>query len=372
MAKVLFIINDLRMGGAQKVLTTIMNELVRLDYRVVLITNLPETTDFFTVNNIARYSTGLYGPSTNIVQAISRNLKRILKIRQVIREENPDCVFSFLTETNILTVLASVHTDTRVIISERSDPEKDRKAGIWELLRKLTYRRATLITSNSRATLKYFGNMVKSEKLVHLPNPIDGCDELEPARGTPETAITILFVGRLNYVKGLDLLIDAVAEIEPGSRTYKVLVAGDGPEKESLAQRTIEKNIDQYFEWLGKQNELTSIYRKASFLVLPSRREGVPNAMLEAMSCELPVIASDASPGPLEYVVNDQTGLVFKSESIGSLSSAIEKMMSDDGVRNRMGKNAKEKVRPFLVANVLPVWEQAIFQKSKQGGFIDR
>lgn len=366
--KVLFIINDLRMGGAQRVLSIVMRELARSGYDVALITNHSDSSDFYSIdNNIVRFSTGLSAPSGNVGQAVINNIKRISRIRQVISKELPDVVFSFMTETNIVTILATFLSGKRVIVSERSDPEKDKKSAIWKLLRKITYRNATLVTSNSKAALDYLARIVKKDNLVYLPNPVEGCREIGTHAEDSESRKIILVVARLHQAKGIDILIDAMSILKSKNKEYQVWIAGDGPEKENLQNQAKDLAVEQNIRWLGEVSELISLYKMASLFVLPSRREGMPNALLEAMSCGLPVIISDASPGPLEYVVNGESGLVFESGSSSSLADAIDELMGDDAKRHGMGKNSIDKVKPFLCSNIIPQWEKIVFQNHSAG-----
>jgi len=344
-------------------MSIIMKELLKSGYQVALVTNSSPATDFFPPEaGVSRYTSGLSNPSLNLMQAVSNNFGRISKIRKVIKKEAPDVVFSFMTETNILTILATMFSGRRVIISERSDPVKDRKSPVWEFLRKLTYRRASLITSNNQGALDYLSKLVNKEKLVFLPNPIEGCDKCDGSGEINEGRKIILVTARLDVVKGVDILVDALSILTQRLKKYQLWVAGDGPEMANLQHQAEASSIENNIQWLGKRNNLSEFYKKASVFVLPSRREGMPNAMLEAMSCGLPVIVSNASPGPLQYVEEGKTGLIFESGSPDSLADAIDRLLSDDAMRASMGKKAIEKVRPLSAANVLPVWEKVIFK----------
>lgn len=356
------------MGGAQRVLSIVMRELVCSGYEVALITNHTEASDFYSIDsNIDRFSTELFTPSRNIMQAILSNLKRIRIIRQIVSRESPDVIFSFMTETNIITILATLLTDKRVIVSERSDPDKDKKSAVWEALRKITYRNAALVTSNSKAALDYLEKIVKKDKLVYLPNPVDGCSGCGDTAEDSESRKIILVVARLHQAKGIDVLIEAMSILKSNKNDYQVWVAGDGPEKEKLKNQAKSLDVEENIRWLGEVSELISVYKAASLFVLPSRREGMPNALLEAMSCGLPVIVSNASPGPLEYVVNGESGLIFESDSSSGLAAVIDELLGDDGKRHSMGIHSIEKVKQFLSPNIMPEWEKVIFQDHSTG-----
>lgn len=349
----------MRMGGAQRVLSLMMKALSDRGYVVSVITNLPSSVDFFSVDdNIKRYVTGHYSTSKNIMQAIVNNFRRIREIHRYIKKESPNTVFSFMTETNIATILATRLTDVKVVISERSDPVKDKKSAMWNMLRKITYRKADVISSNSKSALEYLGKIVEQHKLMFLPNPIMAC--IKESTDTSSEKKIILLAGRLKYVKGFDILIEALTKVKTDKSEYQVWIAGNGSEQKNLMNQAVELHVDSNIRWLGQVEDLHSLYNSASIFILPSRREGMPNALIEAMSCGVAVIISDSSPGPLEFVRDGETGLVFDANSSTGLASAIDLLLSDGAKRRFLGDNSIEAMVPFHIDNVLPLWEAAI------------
>ncbi|HBN27206.1 MAG TPA: glycosyltransferase family 4 protein, partial [Desulfobacteraceae bacterium] len=98
--------------------------------------------------------------------------------------------------------------------------------------------------------------------------------------------------------------------------------------------------------------------KRASIFVLVSRYEGIPNALLEAMSCGLPVIVSNASPGPLEYVKHETTGLVVPVNNATVLEDSINRLIDDSQLRNRIGKAARARVAECNLPIIVKVWEK--------------
>ena len=98
----------------------------------------------------------------------------------------------------------------------------------------------------------------------------------------------------------------------------------------------------------------------ATIFALPSRVEGTPNALLEAMSCGLPVIVSDGAPGPLELVQDGKTGLVVPVNDAPALAAALSRLARDGGLRDRLGNAARQRVSEHDLPRALASWETAI------------
>ncbi len=356
--KVLFVISDLKPGGAQKVLMLVANHLASMGRKIVVVTYSEPHTDFYSLSdNVERQTTRGLMPSIGILQAAFANFRRIKALRSLVMKTKPDAVFSFMVETNILTILSTLGLPIRVIVSERSDPLIDPISPIWSFLRKITYRLSDEVTANSTGALDYLKRFVKVSKLVYLPNPVMNIKkEIQEHEGN-----IILFVGRLSKQKGVDLLIRALAELRIQGRDYTLWVVGDGPERIVLEELSKSLGVDDCIIWYGFRNEVNEYYKNASIFVLPSRYEGTSNAMLEAMSAGLPVIVSDASSGLLDYVKNGITGAVIKSESTQDLACAIDKLMLDSALREKLVEGAYRILYPCMIDNAIHDWEDILY-----------
>jgi glycosyltransferase involved in cell wall biosynthesis len=208
------------------------------------------------------------------------------------------------------------------------------------LLRRV-WRRAAAVVANSQG-LRDLGHAFEPKvPIAVIPNGVNlekfkvGERAWQPPR--------LLFVGRIVYQKGLDLLLDALAQLKQPVWTLDIV--GDGPRMEKLQAQAKELGIANRLNFLGWQHgdELVRRYTEANLFVYPSRHEGMPNAVLEAMACGLPVLASQIA-GNEELVAHKETGLLVPSEDANALQIALGELLPDSAARQRMGAAARKRV----------------------------
>ncbi|MFB3785614.1 MAG: glycosyltransferase family 4 protein [bacterium] len=357
-ADIALIISTLGAGGAQRVLTNLANTWTRQGRRICVITLAGGDRSFYALDPAVRHLVaGGLGESRNLLKAVSANLRRIRGLRRALRESGAPLVVSFVGTTNVLTILACRGMKRRVVISERSDPARESLGKAWNFLRRITYRFADRITANSHGALDTLAHFVPRAKLAYVPNLLT----------LPETSgkaiplqNLILAVGSLRPDKGHDILLYALAKVRDEFPEWKLALVGEGPWRAHLENLARRLGIADPVIFYGQREDVFSFYSTARIFVLPSRREGMPNALLEAMCCGLPCVVSDASPGPLEYIVPEQTGLVVPVEDHLALADALRRLMADEALRLQLGQKARERVEEFTPARALPVWEDVL------------
>jgi len=152
----------------------------------------------------------------------------------------------------------------------------------------------------------------------------------------------LLFVGRIVYQKGLDLLLHALSDLQ--EYPWELTVVGDGPQRVPLEELTEGLGMRERVRFLGwlKGPELVAEYHRANLFPYPSRHEGMPNAVLEAMASGLPVIASRIA-GNEELVLPGKTGLLIEPENQQALEKALQKLLKDPNTRQKMGQAGRER-----------------------------
>jgi glycosyltransferase involved in cell wall biosynthesis len=346
--RILIVIGSLEMGGAQQVATALANAWHRRGCPVSVLTYAETRSDAFALDaGIPRIVLPFFParPGLLRLEALVRLGPWLLRLRRSIRRTGADTVISFIHTTNILTVVACLGLrGVRLVISERNDPLRQDIGPRWALLRRLLYRFADVVTANSHGALEAMGAYVPREKLAFVPNPVRSAPSTHAA---PLAKPTMLAVGRLVHQKGVDVLLEAFARAAPALPDWRLALLGDGPLREALEARARTLEIAGRVDWLGRVEDPFPYYRGARMLVMASRFEGIPNALLEAMSCGLPAIVTDGSPGPLELVEHEITGLVVPVENPVALADAIRQLAGDAALRTRLGEAGRERLAGY-------------------------
>jgi len=218
-----------------------------------------------------------------------------------------------------------------------------------------------VVTANTEGVLHALQEMGTWQRLDLLPNPLPGGLNLNSASQASEREPELLAVARLVPQKGLDLLIRAFASLHESVRSgWRIVLVGDGPERGALEALAQQQGIRDQVVFEGFQSNPLRYMQRASIFTLPSRFEGMPNALLEAMAAGLPSVVSDASPGPLEMVCDGRQGLVVPNENIEALAAALQQLMRDQRLRERMGMEARTTLRALDWDVVEPHWRSVL------------
>ncbi|MBN1992339.1 MAG: glycosyltransferase family 4 protein [Anaerolineae bacterium] len=208
---------------------------------------------------------------------------------------------------------------------------------------RLLWRQAGAVVANSRG-LQVLAQHSAPQIPVHvIPNGVDAAHfHPLPHILHQESTIRVLFVGRLVYQKGLDILLQALALIPPHI-PLSLEIVGDGDARPELEQTANKLDYPIHFSGWRARSELPARYQTADIFVLPSRDEGMPNVVLEAMACGLPVVATQIA-GNEELVQEGETGLLVPPETPAALAQALIKLITNDRLRQRMGLAGRQRV----------------------------
>lgn len=206
---------------------------------------------------------------------------------------------------------------------------------------RVIWRNAAAVVANSRGLRQLAQAFDSRFEIPIIPNGID-LDSYKTT-GRNWTFPRLLSAGRIVHQKGLDLAMRALGGLKELDWEWRI--AGDGPQLPMLQTLANELGIRDRVSFLGWQSreELLKCYQEANIFLFPSRHEGMPNALLEAMASGLPAIASCIA-GNEELVLNDETGYLVPSENIERLQAALKKILSDSAAREQMGTASRQRV----------------------------
>ena len=360
--KITFVIPSLSSGGAERVLILLAKAFIDKGHHVNVITLSTEKKDFYTLPlGTERLALGILANSSNPLNAIVNNLSRLSKLRKAICSTIPDVVISFVTETNILTIISLLQTGIPVIATEHCDPNLMSYGKIWEKLRRLSYPYATKIVSVSKGVDSGFDWLLIRKRAI-IYNPFlkmeDNHSQIDLPIGVDSEKKWIMSMGRLTHQKGFDILLSAFSKVANRYPNWQLIILGKGEQHLELEKRI--KNLDLTDKVIlpGVIKNPFPILKKAEIFVMASRFEGFPMSHGEAMACGLPVIATDCPSGPREIVRHDVDGILVPSEDVSALAEAMDKLMSNEKERIRLASRAKEVTERFSLEHVMDSWEK--------------
>lgn len=327
---------------------------------VTLITIDSKEQDFYQLDTrINRVALELKRDSISLWDSIRNNMIRIRQLRKAIRKSNPAVVISFTDRINVLTLIASMGLRLPVIVSERTDPRERPPGGAWNPLRRWTYSWSSAVIVLTPELKDVLSEFVSNTKLHVIPNPaLLTSDDVDTDVVLNFPVPYVVAMGRLVYIKGFDMLITAFSRCK--NKSWHLVILGEGPERDQLL--TIAKNlgISSRVHLPGNMKLPNRVLKKAELFVLSSRWEGFPMALIEAMSCGLPVVSYDCPSGPRNIISNNQDGILVPPGDIAALVKAMDLIMDDRSKRIRLGESAKKVTQTFSLEKVMGKWNSVI------------
>jgi glycosyltransferase involved in cell wall biosynthesis len=204
-------------------------------------------------------------------------------------------------------------------------------------------------------------------KATFVPNPADSvaAEGTLDDTGDRRSRYRIVGVGRLVPQKGFDLLIEAFASVAAKFPAWDLEIWGEGPERTELTRLIEVRGLHERARLAGSTPDIEAVLHGADIFVLPSRYEGFPNALLEAMSHGVAAIAFDCPGANSDIIEIGVNGILVKERgSVVGLSDALAELMSDASKRAALGREARRVVDKFSPRVVLDMWDAVIARAS--------
>ena len=207
------------------------------------------------------------------------------------------------------------------------------------------WRHAAVLTANSQG-LRLLAHETAPDLSIHvIPNGVDLAHFTRAQPVSDNFLPRLLFVGRLISQKGVNYLLEALTLVEV---PYKLIIVGDGSERKELESQVAALNIGEHVSFTGWQEhaDIIQFYRQADVFVLPSQREGLPNVLLEAMACGLPIVATHVS-GTEDLIEEGRNGFLVSPRDPEALAQKLQRLLLDAGLRREMGQASREIVQNY-------------------------
>jgi glycosyltransferase involved in cell wall biosynthesis len=342
--KVLIIGPCLSMGGMERAAVNTANSLQNSNIEIVFVA-LFKKEHFFTLNRDIKLLEPL-GFNTKSLSFV----KTILWIRNIVKTEKPDTILAFNKLYAALTAFALVGIKIPFFISERSSP-----LFVWKQPFKTINRIAfwlkppTGVIAQTSIAASYQAKYFKKSKIQVIPNilrPITLYPEIERNE-------IILAVGRLgDHLKGFDLLIESFSLLI--NKTWQLHIAGGDENGQELKELATKLGVLNRITFLGKVKNIDKVYASAGIFVIPSRSEGFPNALAEAMGAGCCSVAFDFTAGPRDMIQNNVSGIIVENGNITKMALAIDKLINNPEKRLLLGQEASKivsKLSPKVIRN---------------------
>lgn len=347
--KIMFYINTLAGGGAQRVMANLANLFQENGDEVIFVTSYPVEKEYALSDGIIRKNLS----EERIPSKVSRNVAYIRGLRDVVLREKPEVLISFMGEPNIRAVLATRGLPVKTIISVRNDPNKEYAGKVNRFLSKTvlplaegcvfqTEEASLWFPEKLQAKSTIIMNAVKKEFFETAHDPVPG---------------RIITCGRLHKQKNHRLMIDAFSEVVNKHDNLELLIYGEGDLKDTLSQYIEEKGLCGHVKLMGQISDVPGALSQASCFVMTSDYEGMPNALMEAMAVGVPSISTDCPCGGARMLIrHKENGLLVPVGDKMALVDAMDTLFSDSAFADELGNNAKQSAEAFLPAGIFDQW----------------
>lgn len=353
--KIAFYIGSLAKGGAERVIVNLAEYFYSKGYQVYVVTKMKEKDEYPLNNNIKRIIADITIEEEH-ESRIYNLWARINKLRNIWKDIKPDIIISFIRKNNLMAIASSRFLKTSVVVSVRSNPERELSGTFMKLLSFFAFRFADGIVLQTLHAKKFFPKYLQ-KKAVILPN------SLSPAflssSGCEIRKKEIVSVGRIDDNKNQKMLIDAFSEVAIQYPEWKVLFFGSGEAEKKLRTLVSNKKLEESVLFCGEVSDIQKRIESSSIFVLSSRQEGMPNALIEAMALGLAVISTDCPcGGPAELIDEGKNGILIPVNDTYALRNALIQLIEDEELRKELGYNASKIVDKLHPNIVNEQWEE--------------
>lgn len=385
MSKLYFMTNSLAAGGAEKVITVLLNKLSELGIDVELI--CLEHNDFYHLSeDIKRtYLSDFTGKEAGVKKLFTIPLLA-WRLKQYIKKENITLVQSHIYRSNYINILAKLFGSSHnVQIVNAGTMSKYKKEGLLGkinlLLIKYLYPKSDLIILKSQGMqldMQELFNFQCENIIINNPYDIEKIEYMKKETIDDFDFRTdkkyLISVGRFETFKRQDIIIRSMKNLIH-KQDIELILIGDGIKKDKLIQLSKELGVANKVHFLGRvSNPYKYIARSDAYILSSENGEGFPNVLVESMICKTPVISSDCISGPREILAPDTSidfqlkegiektkyGILFSVGNVDSLNKAIKQILDNEELKETYKEKAYERVHDFAVEKIVEQYKEIL------------
>jgi glycosyltransferase involved in cell wall biosynthesis len=346
--------------GVQKTMTDLMNDMSIRGHEIHLLTwdNKNAESYFPLRQDINWYKAGIGDFKESAAWSI--RFKRMIMVRKLVKSVRPDLIIGFQDGMFTAMRLYTAGINIPVIAAERNAPSRFRyiQAGKYKALVFQLFRLARFLLVQCESYRNDYPAYLRKRIRV-IPNPV------HPATGTTEagsdtaTKKTLLSIGRLGFQKNYEVLVRAFIAIAKQTPDWQLVIVGEGEDRQRLEDLIQSSGLQERISLPGSTKNVSDYYCRSHLFCLPSRWEGFPNALAEAMAHGVPCVGFSACGGVNDLIQNGVNGLLVEgNEDFRNLSQALLSLMQDAPKRAAMGRAAKNSVKDYKPDIIFDRWER--------------
>ncbi|MGB7324418.1 MAG: glycosyltransferase family 4 protein [Rubripirellula sp.] len=345
--KIDFVITELFVGGAERCLTELATAMTVAgdDVRVFSIGSLPGGEQSLLVDRLRASGIEVESGRADSVWQFPSAKRRL---QEWMRSSPADVCQTFLFHANVIGTWAAVSADIPIRVGGLRVADAN---PIRCPIERSAIKRMTSVTCVSKAVESFAAKRLRcpADKSVVIPNGVDVSrfsvgDPFDwTTLGWPAESAVALFVGRLHPQKGIDLLQQQISAIAPARTHRRLLIVGDGPDRDAIDQWCEEIGSDRV-QRLPWQPDVAPLMRACRVLILPSRYEGMPNVAMEAMAAGRPVVCSRAE-GSAELLSHDWQNQTFDIGDGPAMANLANAFLTDAAISNQAGEINRARMR---------------------------
>ncbi len=352
--KIVVILPGLSMGGAERVAVSLSNWIAKNKNDEIYLINMGYDTKNFEFNEKLKVYHKEYD-TTNIkglkpivlIKKLNLKIEYILDILNFIK---PDVIFGMLYLPIYFAWLYKMKNKDVVLIgSERANPNiKNIPISV-----KINAKVCPMLCDNyifqTERVKNMFSKKIKNKGTV-IANAVSNpyISEIEETKRNK----VISNMGRLEQQKGQDVLIKAFNKVHQKYPEYKLIIYGEGSKEEELRHLIAKLKLEDNVILAGKMPKAILEVNESEIFVFPSRYEGMPNALLEAMACGLPCISTNCVAGPSEIIEDGKNGILVQVDNIEQIAQKIIYLIENKEIANKMGNEAKKVLINYSIDNI--------------------
>ncbi len=352
-ATLLFYINAIHEGGAERVIIQVARHFALCGYRSILVTSYVDKNEYPVPCEVERISI----EDEEIKQSrLKRNLSRIAALRKLCKKHKPAAIISFMAEPNLRNIIATLGLKTRSIVSVRNDPDREYAGRLGRLVGKHIIPLSDGCIFQTEDAKKWFSKKLQRKSQV-IFNDVDPVFFNTDYVGGKD----IVTLGRLCEQKNHKLLIDAFAKIADKHPDVNLLIYGTGPLENELRQHISRLELENRVYLMGLTTKSNVTLSQARCFVLSSDYEGMPNALLEALAIGVPSISTDCPcGGPRCIIGNGVNGYLTPVGNVDAMADAIDSLLSSEELCKSFSQNAKEMSGAYRTETVFSQWREFV------------